>query len=141
MGIGDSICLLLGTYAPTVLRETPLGTYQVVGECYVHGLSDAVGMLGPVPHGWQAIHKADTAGKMTPCFLNLSNGTHTRDDPRLCPLPEEWEQLPFERLDDDPVVFHKFKKRETGELINYDPRLSPQLLESQGVKLVKFNLC
>ncbi|KFA52244.1 hypothetical protein S40293_00623 [Stachybotrys chartarum IBT 40293] len=138
--IGDSICLLLGTYAPTLLRKTPLDTYQVVGECYVHGLSDAVGMLGPVPDGWRAINKADAAGRMMPCFLNLANWSHTRDDPRLGPLPQEWEQVPYERRDDDPAIFQKFKNVETGELINHDPRLSPTVLESLGVRLQTFRL-
>ena len=27
--------------------------YQLVGECYVHGLMHGEGLLGPIPSGWE----------------------------------------------------------------------------------------
>jgi hypothetical protein len=35
---GDIICVLFGGEVPYVLRPTGSGFYQVVGECYVHGI-------------------------------------------------------------------------------------------------------
>ncbi|KAM0215037.1 hypothetical protein ACHAQD_008544 [Fusarium lateritium] len=135
----DSICLLLGTYAPMVLRPTSSGTFQVVGECYVYGLSDAVSFLGPLPRPWKAIIKGDALGRPYQLFTDMTNGQKTMDDPRL-PLPLNWERTTYERLPEDPALFQKFRNVETGEVINYDPRLTPEALEARGVKLQAFKL-
>ncbi|KAM0342381.1 hypothetical protein ACHAPU_009568 [Fusarium lateritium] len=137
--VGDSICLILGTYAPIILRPTPAGTFQVVGECYVYGLSDAVCFLGPMPRDWKAIIKGDALGRPFQLFMNTMTGQETIEDPRL-PLPPNWERAPYERLPDDPALFQKFRNAETGEVINHDPRLIPEALESRGVKLQPFTL-
>ncbi|PQE21340.1 heterokaryon incompatibility protein [Rutstroemia sp. NJR-2017a WRK4] len=107
--LGDSICLLLGTYAPMVLRQTSSSTFQVVGECYIHGLADAVGLLGPLPNHWETIIKGDVLGKQTQRFIYDGNGEETLDDPRLEPLPWSWERAIYERKVDDPVIFERFK--------------------------------
>lgn len=39
---------------------------------------------------------------------------------------------------DDPTNYDFFRNKETGELINYDPRLEPEKLEKRGVKLEWF---
>jgi hypothetical protein len=54
---GDSIYLLLGTYAPMVLRQYSSGSFHVVGECNVHGLTNAVDFCGPLPNNWRTIAK------------------------------------------------------------------------------------
>jgi hypothetical protein len=48
---GDLVCILLGAQTPFVLRpsEGPEGRYEVVGECYMHGMMD--GELAPA-QGW-----------------------------------------------------------------------------------------
>lgn len=137
---GDSICLLLGTYAPVVLRETPSGSYQVVGECYVHGLDDAIGLLGPLPKGWKAIIRGDALGRPNQRFTDPRSNTEVVEDPRLESLPANWERATYERLEDDPAIFEKFRNLETGELVNYDPRMSPKALEVRGVELQSFRL-
>jgi hypothetical protein len=137
---GDSICLLLGTYAPMVLRQTSSSSFQVVGECYLHGLADAVGFLGPLPNRWETIIKGDALGRPTQWFINLINGEETLDDPRLEPLPWNWERATYERHAGDPAIFERFRNIETGELVNYDPRLSPKGLEARVVKLQSFRL-
>ncbi|KAJ4293452.1 hypothetical protein N0V90_008735 [Kalmusia sp. IMI 367209] len=138
--IGDSICLLLGTYAPMVLRRTSSGQFHVVGECYVHGLSDAVGILGPLPDHWKTIIKGDALGSPTQRFVHLKNREETLDDPRLELLPRNWERATYERLADDPTIFERFRNLETGDLVNYDPRLFPEALEARGVALQTFGL-
>lgn len=138
--IGDSVCLILGAYAPMVLRRTSSGQFHVVGECYVHGLSDAVGILGPLPDHWETIIKGDALGRQTQLFVHLRDHEETLNDPRLEPLPWNWERATYERLADDPAIFERFRNLETGELVNYDPRLFPELLEARGVELQSFRL-
>ena len=51
---GDVVALILGTCVPYILRPVASGTsttrqYQLVGECYVHGIMNGEGMRsGPV---------------------------------------------------------------------------------------------
>jgi hypothetical protein len=111
-----------------------------VGECYLHGLADAVGFLGPLPDHWKTIIKGDAVGRPTQRFINLKNGEEILDDPRLGPLPWNWERATYERRADDPDIFERFRNLETGELVNYDPRLSPKALEARGVELQSFKL-
>jgi hypothetical protein len=35
-----AICILFGCSVPVVLRQSPLGTYQLVGESYIYGMMD-----------------------------------------------------------------------------------------------------
>lgn len=126
---GDSICLLLGAYAPIVLRQTPLGSFQVVGECYVHGLADAFGLLGPIPYPWKTIIKGDSLGRPTSRFLNSETGEETLEDPRLGPLPPSWGRASYERRAGDPDIMQRFENDQTGEIVNHDPRLSPEMLQ------------
>ncbi|KAF5660675.1 heterokaryon incompatibility protein [Fusarium heterosporum] len=137
--IGDSISLLLGTYAPVVLRPTTAGTFQVVGECYVYGLSDGVCFLGPLPKNWKVIIRGDALGRPFQLFTNIVTGQETMEDPRMS-LPPNWEPALYERLPDDPALFHKFRNIETGEVINHDPRLMPETLKARGVSLQVFTL-
>lgn len=122
-----------------VLRPTRSGTFQVVGECYVYGLSDTVCFLGPLPTHWKAIIKGDALGRPLQLFMNMRNGQETMDDPRLS-LPPGWERTTYDRRPEDPAIFQKFQNLETGEVINYDPRLTPKELEARGVKLKTFKL-
>jgi hypothetical protein len=122
-----------------LLRQTSVGSFQAVGEYYVHGLADLVGFLGPLPVGWQIIIKGDALGRPTQRLINLRNGEETLDDPRLESLPSNWERAMYERCPEDPAIFDRFRNLETGELVNYDPRLSPEALEAR-VKLQSFTL-
>jgi hypothetical protein len=50
--LGDRVCILLGTDTPFVIRKAPepdeeLLSYQLVGDCYVHGLMDGEGLDSP----------------------------------------------------------------------------------------------
>jgi len=42
---GDVICIILGGVTPFVLRPASHGRYQLVGECYVHGIMDGESMV------------------------------------------------------------------------------------------------
>ncbi len=114
--------------------------FQVVGECYVHGLEDAVGLLGPLPKGWKAIIRGDALGRPNQRFVNPRDNREVIDDPRLGYLPANWERTTYERQADDPAIFERFRNIVTGEMVNYDPRLSPEALEARGVQLRSFKL-
>ena len=38
--IGDSVCVFLGSHIPFVVRRRGGGEFELVGECYVHGIMD-----------------------------------------------------------------------------------------------------
>ncbi|KAI3326744.1 HET-domain-containing protein [Xylariaceae sp. AK1471] len=137
---GDTICIILGAYSPIALRPTSSSLFQVIGECYIHGLEDAKAILGPLPSHMRAIIKGDAHGSPTLRFLDLRSGVETLEDPRLDPLAPSWVRAPYERLPGDPAIFEKFTNLETGEMINYDPRLSPDALEARGIELEMFKL-
>jgi len=106
----------------------------------VHGLSDSIGILGPLPAGWKTIIKGDASGGQRQHFVRMSDNKETLDDPRLPPLPSKWERMTYERSPDDPAIFGRFKDTETGEIVNYDPRLVPEVLETCGIDLQSFKL-
>lgn len=123
-----------------ILRPVDLGKFQVVGEAYIHGLGDAIGVLGPLPADWKVIIRGDSLGRTMQRFVNLRTGEETVEDPRLDVLPLEWERMAYERSPDDPALFEIFKNTVTGETINSDPRLSPDALRGRGVRLETFQL-
>jgi len=124
-----------------ILRPVPFEKFQVVGEAYIHGLEDAIGVLGPLPADWKAIIRGDdTLGRPLHRYLNPTRWEETVEDPRLDRLPPEWERIEYERSPDDPALFEVFKNCVTGETINSDPRLSPEALRMRGVKLETFQL-
>ena len=123
-----------------ILRPDSSGQFQVVGEAYVHGLEDAVGILGPLPRNWRAIIRVDAVGRPLHRYLNLKTFEQTAEDPRLGPLPPGWERVPYERFSFDPAIFEVFSSSVTGETITCDPRLSPEALQLLGVKLETFRL-
>ncbi|KAJ3528242.1 hypothetical protein NM208_g7335 [Fusarium decemcellulare] len=38
--LGDVVCIFIGAQVPHVLRPTGKGTYELMGECYLHGVMD-----------------------------------------------------------------------------------------------------
>ncbi|KAK0638428.1 Heterokaryon incompatibility protein 6 [Lasiodiplodia hormozganensis] len=49
--VGDIVCVFVGCHVPFVIRGTGSGRYQLVGECYVHGIMDGEVMdMQEVPH-------------------------------------------------------------------------------------------
>ena len=123
-----------------ILRPVESGKFQVVGEAYIHGLGDAVGVLGPLPSDWRAIIRGDTLGRRLYRYLNLTTYEETTEDPRLDPLPPEWERMAHKPSPDDAALFEVFKNRITGETVNSDPRLFPEALRVRGAKLETFQL-
>ncbi|KAK5626328.1 hypothetical protein RRF57_002043 [Xylaria bambusicola] len=139
---GDIICILLGHENPVVLREQERGTYSLVGICYLHGVSDGTALLGPLPKPW-VVHRHLDAGRqhMKCLFYNPDTGVLREEDPRLDPLPNEWERVPArDRTAEDPEIFQGFRVVATGEVIKSDPRLSVESLIKRGINLETFSL-
>jgi hypothetical protein len=114
--------------------------FEVVGPCYVHGLADSEGLLGPLLNPWRAQIKPGINGVSMPCYFDMTTQALTLEDPRLDPLPEDWELLPYHRTPDDPLVLACFRSKVTGEKINSDPRLFSNVLKSRGTNLKAFQL-
>lgn len=72
-------------------------------------------------------------------FLNRETGEATDSDPRLGPLIG-WERLDVERVVDDPLTCQKYWNGGTGQVVNYDPRMSLDALEARGLKFQAFKL-
>jgi hypothetical protein len=52
--VGDRVCVLAGGQVPFILRELPDGLYQLIGECYIHGIMDGEA-LGGEKFAWETI--------------------------------------------------------------------------------------
>jgi hypothetical protein len=115
---GDLVCIILGVDNPMLLRPAEDGYSLVVGSCFVHGLMNAEGVLGPMPKEWRFILTRDHGYPEKSCaFINNETGEQTREDPRLPPLPIPWKK-----------IANGYRNNETGEVIHRDPRTSPEAL-------------
>ncbi|KAI3326839.1 heterokaryon incompatibility protein-domain-containing protein [Xylariaceae sp. AK1471] len=121
---GDFICILLGHENPVVLRKQGDGNYKLVGICYLHGVSDGVALLGPLPTPWRVQRFGDITSITMDCkFYNPDKDILCDEDPRLDPLGDEWERLSNrDRTSGDPQIFKEFRHRPTGRIIKSDPR-------------------
>ena len=72
-------------------------------------------------------------------FFNSETGETTAEDPRLGRLAK-WDRIERVVDWDDSMQYDFFKHKETGEVINYDPRLEPEALEAKGMQLTWFSL-
>lgn len=132
--------MILGCYLPLLLRESSPHKFQVVGDSYIHGLSDSIALLGPLPHPWSIKNDYDSAGFWLPIYHNSATGETTLEDPRLGPLPRDWRRVEGERSRSDPEVFAQFENVGTGRKVNSDPRLFPAALGESGVDLELLSL-
>ncbi|EON70018.1 hypothetical protein W97_09284 [Coniosporium apollinis CBS 100218] len=137
---GDCVCVFPGCNTPMLLRLGSSEQYQVVGECYIHGLMDSESLLGRLPNPWRVRLGWESGGIYLGRYYNSSTGVLTEEDPRLDSLPVEWERVQADRTPDDPLVFALFRNKVTGEVMNSDPRLLPEALKERGVDLKTFQL-
>jgi hypothetical protein len=137
---GDKISVLLGCSTPTILREDLKGNHLFVGCAYVHGIMDGEVLLGSLPYGYEVINQRDDTGDVHQEFIHTVTGVETDIDPRLGPLPADWEPtMTNDRLWPTKKV-HGFRNKNTGEIMHSDPRLLPYALRARGVPLEEFAL-
>ncbi|KAJ6092413.1 hypothetical protein N7467_004382 [Penicillium canescens] len=87
---GDFICILVGCHSPIVLRpaaddndSNDSGMFRVVGECYVLGLSEGEGLLGPLPANIRRKFGTSSDWGVYSYFENVLTGHKSFEDPRL----------------------------------------------------------
>ncbi|OTA62266.1 HET-domain-containing protein [Hypoxylon sp. EC38] len=141
---GDKVFVILGCDVPMLLRPTTTGEYKVIGDCYgmLHGIMYGEAILGPIPRPWKVVilREEDWRHRAHYWKVNIDDESieeKSTEDPRLeqIPIPPEWEPIEWERTRADPLNCKKFRNRDTGEVINSDPRLFPEALEARGVPL------
>lgn len=140
--LGDLVVVFLGCGSPIALRQvtsSPDATFHVVGSACVAGTLDAAILLGPLPPMFSVTYALDESGFWRSSFTHKITGESVCD-PRLGAVPEGWEELPRDRTPEDPLHFVRFRNRFNGEVVNWDPRLTPEALEARGVKVEEFAL-
>ena len=122
---GDQVAIILGCRKPMLLRPTLSGLqYQVVGECFVNGLSNGEALLGPLPDAYQAVN-VYTNDVYRYAFINKQAGTIHYHDPRISVEDQNFEESAPSFVAPD------------GKKI---PTLTANVLERRGVKLQQIDL-
>jgi len=133
---GDVVCVFLGCDSPLILRPMENGRYNVVGECYVCGLTDNTALLGPFPENFQFVWRMNEETGYYAAYLNCETGETLVEDSRLGPLPTGWRRLSH----DADWLESCFVKDGDKEGTWQDPRCTPEALEARGVDLTVFEL-
>jgi hypothetical protein len=131
----DVICLLLGHSLPAVLRPQPDGRYLFVGSVYIHGLMDGEALLGPLPTAHEVFVEYTRDSDDVQTFRDVLTGRCTTEDPRLGPLPTEWETIVTKDRLWHAKQVNAWRNRSTQEIMYSDPRLLPDALAARGVVL------
>ncbi|KAM7210329.1 Heterokaryon incompatibility protein (HET) domain containing protein [Rhypophila decipiens] len=148
VALGDQVMVLLGCDIPMLLRpdETP-ACHKVISPCYLHGFMNGEALFGPLKLPWLARAPVDENQMRRVRFCRTApdgkeEELQMSDDPRLweIPVPKPWQPLKAVRTRDDPRYFCRFENTETGEVINYDPRLSASSLRERGVPVETIRL-
>ena len=81
---GDIVVVPLGCSSPIVLRPSTKGYFQVVGECFVYGLTYGEALLGPQPDDFEVVLRYhDVVHDIFLAFRSKTTGTTSWEDPRL----------------------------------------------------------
>ncbi|KAK7926543.1 heterokaryon incompatibility protein-domain-containing protein [Apiospora marii] len=111
---------------------------HLVSHVYVSGLMNGEALLGELPDNWRLyydyLYELSDEGI---AFKDLETDSWVTRDPRLerIPLPNEWEPVAWTRKEIDPLICCRYRNKVTGELINYDPRMTGKALKERGVDI------
>ena len=128
---------------PMILRPSGADQYRVIGEAYVHGRCDGEALVGQMKDPWK-IRITSNDSKYVPAYDNPDADISTFEDPRLGPLPSNWVAVQDEsgeasgEASSDPK--RRYKNTSNDEEMTSDPRLLPETLKANGVKLRTFKL-
>lgn len=99
---------------------------------------DGEALLGRLPGPWRIQYDiSDESVKDKVVYKNLEIGAVATTDPRLekAPLLQQWEPLAWTRRSIDPSICCRYRNKLTGEVINYDPRMTSEALKGRGVNI------
>lgn len=140
---GDVASALLGARSLMMLRQRSNGKHEVLGECYVHRMMQAQGLLGSVPERWRRVAKLDVkTNSYQVCwkYQAISEVSFQTTDPRLGPLPDGWNLKRHEN--EDSVDYYENPTKGEGmtsDMVS-DPRLRSKELLKKGVGIVAIDL-
>ncbi|KFY27059.1 hypothetical protein V491_01057 [Pseudogymnoascus sp. VKM F-3775] len=140
---GDVASVLLGARSVIMLRQRSDGNHQVLGECYVHGMMRAQGLLGPVPEGWRRVAKLDVkTNSYRACwkYQAKSDASFQTTDPRLGPLPDGWRLKRHENENSTEYYENPTNGEGMTSDLESDPRLRSEELSKRGVGIVAIDL-
>ena len=138
--LGDLIAILLGCSQPLVIRAAgEQSRYRVIGECFIYGLQDASYLLGPLPRPWNSTVHPVTGNRRKLVFSNGETGETTGNDPRLA-LLTGWEIIDRRANGDDLEIYQFIRNKDSGEVVNFDPRMEPEALKTNGIDVAMLTL-
>ena len=122
---GDRVCVIFGCRSPLLLRKLSGSQFQVVGQCYFHGMMNGEAFLGPLADSFAYINLWNTGrGLYDYAFVDKETGKTQYKDPRV----EVNEQM----------------VKEGNTFIQPDGSvgviLTPDLLKRRGVNVETFDL-
>jgi hypothetical protein len=107
----------------------------VIGPCAFSDLLDAKAFLGPLPSPWRVQVFTPPSSHIVYRFYNNETDYLVGEDPRLGPLVG-WERVDdIARGNEHPLVCQFYRNLETGEVVDWDPRMEREALERRGVEL------
>jgi hypothetical protein len=72
-------------------------------------------------------------------FSNGETGETTGNDPRLAPSTG-WEIIDRRANGDDPEIYQFIRNKDSGEVVNFDPRMEPEALKTNGIDVAMLTL-
>jgi len=90
---GDHVCVLLGCYAPMILRPHGADHFSVVGPCYAEGMSHGEAFLGSFPDDICPVKVRVKDDVARWGFKNELSGEVVYEDPRLAALGIELDEF------------------------------------------------
>lgn len=115
------------------------GNLAVIGDCYIHGLTNGEALLGTLPHGWQRSMILTAEWGFQKGYVERETGDHMVEDPRLGELPSGW-RLTDRDAPADWVNWFVNDKTAEQLLWPIDPRMTADAFRARGVPLQEFLL-
>ncbi|KAF2125653.1 hypothetical protein P153DRAFT_299422 [Dothidotthia symphoricarpi CBS 119687] len=142
---GDNVAVILGSPIPLLIRKRPSHTYALICDSYIDGIMDGEALLGPLSKDWTfqlLINYAIGRRKdYIETFKNVATQEIVYEDPRLAPIPEEWERTEAAHDVWPTETVEAYRNKITGQVLkDSDPRLLPDALRARGVPLEVFSL-
>jgi hypothetical protein len=103
---GDRVCVFFGHDCPMLLRLVSDSKFLVVGECFMHHLSEGQALLGNLPNNVQAVRVEQPSGGRRWGFKDSNSGNISYEDPRLSSFPIDHTQYRRSIQKEDPDLFY-----------------------------------